>query len=297
MRQAEFIHDAREIRHDLGRRHFAVAFDRLGEDFRILAPLPGGDATGVDGLHAVRFRRPDKPGDDVFGPFGVASFQQVQQDLVVGHQRETRLIDDRRIAEFFVGVLRTKNGDGRFHDRRVAHARIQVAGGKRGGRGSAQACAALRGCGGTGRLPAGSPGSVHGRNSTPRRRHGCECPLRPGRPPCRRHQWCVPPSTSRDNATVGDADILHDAIDAIGGIVNFSARYPQHGSRILPVTFSARSQRQSEHGHLRLVATRAFLQRLPGCDGSRLHRLDRAIEVPAARAGESHPSGRRYPVR
>ena len=36
------------------------------------------------------------------------------------------------------------------------------------------------------------------------------------------------PSASGDDAAVGDADVLDDAVDAVGRIVDSSARYPEH---------------------------------------------------------------------
>ncbi len=37
----------------------------------------------------------------------------------------------------------------------------------------------------------------------------------------------------RNNAAIGDADLLKLSVDAVCGIVDFSARYPQHGVSLL----------------------------------------------------------------
>ena len=38
----------------------------------------------------------------------------------------------------------------------------------------------------------------------------------------------APVRVGHDTAVVGNADVLHDAFDAVGRIVDFSARYPHH---------------------------------------------------------------------
>ena len=73
---------------DLGRRHFVVAGNRLGQLLGVLAPLPRRHAAGIDRLDAVSLGRPDLPGGDVPGTLDLARFQQIEQDLVVGHQTQ-----------------------------------------------------------------------------------------------------------------------------------------------------------------------------------------------------------------
>ena len=124
----------RQARDDLARRDLAVAVDRLVKLLGVLAPLPGRDAAGIDRLDAVRLGRPDQPGDDVLGPLELAGLEQVEHDLVVGHQHAAGLVDDGRVAQFLVRVLGGEDRHGRFVDRRVAHAGVEVAGGERGRR-------------------------------------------------------------------------------------------------------------------------------------------------------------------
>ncbi len=124
MRQAQLIDDLGQAGDDRARRHFAVAIDRLGQRLGVFAPLPGGDAAGIDRLDAIGLGRPDQPGDDILGPLHVAGFQQVQDDFVIGHQDAASLIDDRRIAQFFVSVLGGENRYSGLDDGGLAHAGV-----------------------------------------------------------------------------------------------------------------------------------------------------------------------------
>ncbi len=126
VRQPDFVHDFREARDDLGWRELVVAVDRLVEDTGVLSPLPRGHATRVDRLYPVPLRGPDKPCDHVPRPFEFTGLQQIQHELVVGHQDQRGFIHDRNIAEFFVGVAGGKNRHSRFIDRGPPHPRIQV---------------------------------------------------------------------------------------------------------------------------------------------------------------------------
>src|SRR5206468_731058 len=81
-----------------------VAFHRLEQGAGVLSPLPRGDAARIDRLHAVRLGRPDHPGDDVPGPLLLARFEQIEHELVVGHEHERGLVDNRNVVQFFVRV-------------------------------------------------------------------------------------------------------------------------------------------------------------------------------------------------
>ena len=89
------------------------------------------------------FRRPDEPGDDVFRALGLARLEQIEDELVVPHQHERGLVDDRDVVQLFVRVARRQNRHSGFVHRRPAHAGVQVTGGEGGGRHAAQAGAAI----------------------------------------------------------------------------------------------------------------------------------------------------------
>ena len=150
VRQAQLIDDLGQAGDDLRRRDLAVAGDRLVQLLGVLAPLPGRDAAGVDRLDAVDLGRPDEPGDDVLGPLELAGFQQVEDDLVVGHQQAAGLVDDRRVAQLFVRVLGGEDRHRRLDDGGVAHAGVEVAGGEGGRRRPADARRGAPACAGTG---------------------------------------------------------------------------------------------------------------------------------------------------
>src|SRR5207247_219636 len=86
--------------------------------------------------------RPDVPGNDVAGAFQLAGLQQVEDDLVVGHQDAARLVDDGGVAQLLVGVPGRQDRDGGLVDRRVTQPRIEVAGHEGGRRRAADAAAA-----------------------------------------------------------------------------------------------------------------------------------------------------------
>ena len=164
------------------------------------------------------------------GPFDLAGFQQVQHDLVVGHQHEARLVDDRRVAQFFVRVLGGEDRHGGLVDGRPAHAGVQVAGRERRGRDAAEPGATVR--------------RVHERQRPPhvfRRQPAGEVERgagdvrvdvdaagkddHPGRVDR------APAFDVGDDAAVGDADVLDDAVDAVRRIVDLAAGNPKHGCR------------------------------------------------------------------
>src|SRR5262249_60760453 len=122
---------------------------------------------GFDGLPPVRLRRPDVPRQDVSGPFQLALLDQVEQDLVVGHEHAARLVHDGRVAQLLVGVPGGQDGDGRLVDGRVAEAGVEVAGDVRGWGGPADAAPADGGADEGGVPPVvlrdHRPGEVEGR--------------------------------------------------------------------------------------------------------------------------------------
>ena len=228
VRQAQVVHDAGQGRDDLRRRHLAVAGNRLEQALGVLAPLPRRDAAGVDGLHSVSLGRPDVPGRDVPRPLQLAFLDQVEQDLVVGHQDAAGLIDDGRVAQLLVGVPGREDRHGRLVHGGVAESGVEVAGDE-GGRGrSADAAAAHRRADergvaamvlrdhGAGEVEGGAGDmgvNVHaaGENDHARRIDGAAV----------RHVG--------DDPAVRDADVADLAVDVVGRIVDFAAFNPQHG--------------------------------------------------------------------
>ncbi len=94
VRQPEAVDDLGQRRDDLRGRDVPVALDRVEEAPGVLAPLPGGHAAGVHGLDPVGLRGPDQPGHDVAGALHLPRFQEIHDDLVVGHEEEARLVED-----------------------------------------------------------------------------------------------------------------------------------------------------------------------------------------------------------
>ncbi len=188
MRQLQVVDDFRQAGDDLRRRQRAVAFDGAGHGLGVLAPFPCGDASGVHRLHAVGLGGPDQPGDDVLRPLELARLEEIQHDFVVGHQHETRLVDDRRVVQLFVRVPGGKDRHRRFVDGRPAHARVQVAGRERRGRDAAQTGATLGRVHERKRAPHVFRRQARARSSARRRRRGCECRRRQATPPGRSHQ-------------------------------------------------------------------------------------------------------------
>ncbi len=206
-----------------------VALDRIGQLLGVLAPFPSRHAAWIDRFDAVRFGRPDVPGDDVLGPLVLALFQQIEHDFVVGHQHQAALVDDRDVGEFFVRVPGRQHRHGGFVDRRPAHAGVQIAGGKGGRRHPANTAASslranegLRAAMVLGRHRAGevdrTAGDVRVHVDTAGKDHhpGCidRSPL-----DCRRHKLAV-----------GDEQILDFAVDAVGWIVNGTAGDSEHAT-------------------------------------------------------------------
>jgi hypothetical protein len=103
--QPEVVDDLREAGDDRGRRQLLVALDRPMKQARVLSPLPGRDTARVDGLDSVDLGGPNEPGNHVLSPLQLAGLDQVQHDLVVGHEHQTRFVHDGRVVELLVRVL------------------------------------------------------------------------------------------------------------------------------------------------------------------------------------------------
>ena len=204
-----------------------VALDRLVQGLGVLAPLPRLDAAGIDRLDAVGLGRPDLPGRDVPGAFQLAGLDQVEQDLVVGHQDAAGLIDDGRVAQLFVGVLGGEDRHGRLVDRRPAHAGVEVAGDVGRRRGAADAAAAHGGAGER-RVAAvvlrdHGPGEVEGGAGDVRVNvHAAGEDDHAGR---------VDGAAALhvgDDAAIGDTNILDLAVDVVRGVVDLAALDAKH---------------------------------------------------------------------
>ena len=103
--EPQLVDDPGQARDDLGRRGRAVAFHRLVEPRGVLAPFPRRDPARIDSLHPVRLGGPDQPGHDVAGALQLAGLDEIEKDLVVGHEQEAGLVEDGRVAQLLVGVL------------------------------------------------------------------------------------------------------------------------------------------------------------------------------------------------
>ena len=230
MRQLQLVNHRRQAADDVRRRDTLVAFHRLEQGAGVLSPLPRGDAAGIDRLHAVRLGRPDHPGDDVPGPLLLARFEQIEHELVVGHEHERGLVDNRNVVQFFVRVSGRQDRHRRFVHRRPAHAGVEVAGGKRGGRHAAQAGAAA----GTMQKLAG--GALIFGNQAAGEIQGATGDVRVDIDPAGKHEHAarINNLVARlgrmivNDAAAGDADVLDRAVDAVGGIVDLAVCDSDH---------------------------------------------------------------------
>ena len=230
MRQPELVDDLRELRDDLRRGDALVAFDRLVKLVRVLPPLPRRDAARIDRLDAVGLGRPDQPSHERLRPLELARLEQIQHQLVVRHQQQRRLVHDGNVVHLLVGVLGGEDGNGGFVDRGPAHAGVQITGGERGRRHAADAGAQLR------RVHELPGDALIFRNEAAGEIERAAGHVRVNVHPTGEDHHagrvdCADAAAVRvgdDAAVVGDADVLHDAVDAVGRIVDFSARYPDH---------------------------------------------------------------------
>ena len=128
MRDAEPVHRRLQRLDDLARadavgRHDVV--EREGADIL----LEGGGRTGIDDLDAKRARRADGPGDIVLDHLrrGVVADHR-QQEIVIAEDGERRLVDDRDVGEFEMGVQRGARRHGRLDHGGEAHLGVEAAG-------------------------------------------------------------------------------------------------------------------------------------------------------------------------
>ncbi len=194
---------------------------------RVLAPLPGRDAAGVDCLDAVRFRRPDQPRDDVLGALGLAGLEEIHHDLVVRHQHERRLVHERDVVQFLVRVSGRQHGHGRFVDRRPSHPGIEIARGERRRRHAAEAGAAI------GAVQELARGALIFGNEASREVEGPAGHVGVDVDAAGKHDHPARVERSRalgvgDDLAVSDADVANDAVDPVGRVVNFPAGDADH---------------------------------------------------------------------
>ena len=109
-----------------------------------------------------------------------------------------------------------------------------------------------------------------------------------------------PPSTSGDDPAVRDADVLDHAVDAVGGVVDFPARDPQHGVSVgswLSRSFAAFAKLVGHPGFRGGYPRRLGRNRLVDAADDLFVGRIRRLRAPAAAAAGSHPCGRRCPGR
>ena len=99
---------------------------------------------GLTALTPYAFAAQISQATTCFARSHLARLQQVQHDLVVRHQQQRGLVDDRDVVQLFVRVLGREDRDGGFVHRRPAHAGVQITGREGRGRHAAEAAAALR---------------------------------------------------------------------------------------------------------------------------------------------------------
>ena len=284
VRQAQLVDDAGQARDDLRRRHLAVAGDRLGEPLGVLAPLPGRDAAGVDRLHAVGLGRPDVPGHDVPGPLGLAGLEQVEHDLVVGHQHAAALSTMGVSRSSSCVCLARQDRHGRLVDGGVAHAGVEVAGGEGGGRRPAEPHPPLGRVEERERLAAGVSGVIARAKLSAAPATWVWTSTPPGKTTMPVASIVRPPSTSATIRPSRDADVPDLAVDAVGGVVDLPAGDPQHRVVYADERRAVRGRRPGRlggHGladaaeHL-LVRRVRRLQRRPQRQRDLVHAVDRA---------------------
>jgi hypothetical protein len=231
MRQPELVHDLRQLRDDLGRGDALVPFDWLVKQTGVLPPLPRRDAARVDRLDAVGFGGPQHPAHEGLRAVELACLEQIQHHLVVRHQQQRRLVHDRDVVHLFVGVLGGQDRNSGFVDGRPAHAGIQIAGRERRRGHPPDTGAELRRVhelAGDALIFGDEPAGEVERAAGDVRVH-----VHAAREDD--HSGGVNGAIAGavgvgdHAAVVGDTDILHDAIDAVGRIVDLAARYPHHG--------------------------------------------------------------------
>ena len=164
------------------------------------------------------------------GTLDLALLDEVQHDLVVRHQHEAGLVHDRRVVQLLVGVPCREERDGGLVDGRPAHPGVQIPGCEGRGRDAAEPGAMLR--------------SMQERNGPPvvlRRQPPREVQRRTGDmavdvDPAREDQQaaCIDRAAAFDlgnDPALGDADVLDDAIEPVGRIMDLPAGDAQHTVR------------------------------------------------------------------
>ena len=131
VRQAQFVDRPRQARQDRpggDPEMFNLVVDRDN----IPRPLlPALDAARVDDLDPVPLRRAEQPGDGVAHRVGPPLPDPIHQEMVVPHQDEERLVDQRRVGELVVGVPRRERRDRGVERGRVTEPRVQISGRER----------------------------------------------------------------------------------------------------------------------------------------------------------------------
>ena len=82
--------------------------------------LPGLDPAGIDHLHAERLRRIQGPGQVGPEPRAVAVADPIHHIMIVPHEDQERLVDDRRVGQLVVGLEGHQGRDRGIDGRRVA---------------------------------------------------------------------------------------------------------------------------------------------------------------------------------
>src|SRR5690348_8928349 len=98
-----------------------------------LMTLPNLDTAWIDQLRRITLRRPEQPGDECLHLLRLSLGDRAHDVMVVTHEDVEPLVDARRVLKLFVRMTGAERRDGRVERRRVTHAGVLVARGKRAG--------------------------------------------------------------------------------------------------------------------------------------------------------------------
>src|SRR5262249_19031256 len=152
------------------------------------------------------------------GALHLAGLDEVEQDLVVGHQHTRRLVHDGRVAQFLVRVPGRQDRHRRLVDGRVSESRVKVAGDERRRRRPADAAATDLGAQD---VMAAVIFGDQGAGEVERRAGDGGVDVDPAGKHNQAGRVDGPPALDGlDDASTANADVANDAIDAVGGVVD-----------------------------------------------------------------------------
>ena len=236
MRDAELQEPARERQDDVARRD-AVIDVLLVEVQPALVELEGADAARIDHLHRDSLRGVHGPGDVVLDLLEVALFRdRAQHEVVAAEHDERALVEERCVSQLEMRLARVGRQHRGFEAGGVAHLGVAIAGNHRGGQRVPRAGARERGVCDLVVL-------VVLRHQRARDRDLAAADVGVRVDGARHDDLAAEVVLLVDarfrrrghDAAVGDVDVAHLAVHAIGRVVQFSARQLDHhrnGARV-----------------------------------------------------------------